>query len=78
MAVKVINALHPFLSFAKSFSQERVVVLMLDPHFKGIDCIMDYIGRDQAAILVQQYDELIVMPLLKVVMRFLNLDQAAG
>jgi hypothetical protein len=27
---------------------------------------------------VQQYDELIVMPLLKVVMRFLNLDQAAG
>jgi hypothetical protein len=25
---------------------------------------------------MQQYDELVVMPLLKVVMRFLNLDQA--
>ncbi len=53
-----------------------MVVLMLDPHFKGMDCIMDYIGNNQAAILMQQYDELVVMPLLKVVMRFLNLDQA--
>ncbi len=73
--------LHPFLSFTKSFSRERahnIVVLMLDPRFKGIDCIMDYIGRDQAAILVQQYDELIVMPLLKVVMGFLNPDQATS
>jgi hypothetical protein len=80
MDVKVINVLHPFLSFAKSFSRERIhniVVLMLVPRFKGIDCIMDYIGRDQAAILMQQYDELIVMPLLKVVMGFLNRDQAA-
>jgi hypothetical protein len=39
---------------------------------------MDYIGRDQATILLQQYDELVVMPLLKVVMWFLNLYQATG
>jgi hypothetical protein len=51
---------------------------MLDPHFKGIDCIMDYIGKDQAIILVQQYDELIVMPLLKDVMRFLNPNQTTS
>jgi len=55
-----------------------MVVLMLDPRFKGMDCIMDYIGRDQPAILLQQYDELVVMPLLKVVMRFLNPYQAIG
>jgi hypothetical protein len=81
MVVKVINVLHPFLSFAKSFSWERtynIVAFMLDPRFEGIDCIMDYIGRDQAAISMQQYDELIVMPLLKVVMGFLNPDQAIG
>ncbi len=30
----------------------------------------------QQSSLMQQYDELVVMPLLKVVMRFLNLDQA--
>ncbi len=65
--------LHPFLSFIESFSQERthnMVALMLDACFKGMDCIMDYIGKDQAAILVQQYDDITVMPLLKYVMGF--------
>ncbi len=73
--------LRPFLSFVESFSQERthnMVALMLDACFKGMDCIMDYIDKDQAAIFVQQYDDLIVMPLLKYVMGFLNLDQVAG
>jgi hypothetical protein len=81
MVVKVINVLHPFLSFTKSFSWKRahnIVALMLDSRFKGIDCIMGYIGKDQTTILVQQYDELIVMPLLKVVMEFWNPDQATG
>jgi hypothetical protein len=55
-----------------------MVVLMLDPRFKGMDCIMDYIGKDQLAILLQQYDELVVMPLLKVVMGFLNPYQATS
>jgi hypothetical protein len=81
IVVEVINVLCHFLSFIKSFSWERahnMVVLMLDPRFKGMDCIMDYIDRDQLAILLQQYDELVVMPLLKVVMEFLNLYQAIG
>ncbi len=47
-----------------------MVALMLDACFKGMDCIMDYIGKDQAAILVQQYDDITVMPLLKYVMGF--------
>jgi len=79
IVVEVINVLRHFLSFVKSFSWERahnMVVLMLDPRFKGMDCIMDYIGKDQLAILLQQYDELVVMPLLKVVMGFLNPYQA--
>jgi len=81
MVIEVINVLCHFLSFAESFSRERahnMVALMLDPHFKSMDCIMDYIGNNQAAILMQQYDELVVMPLLKVLMKFLNLDQVAG
>ncbi len=81
IVVEVINVLRHFLSFVKSFSWERahnMVVLMLDPRFKGMDCIMDYIGKDQLAILLQQYDELVVMPLLKVVMGFLNPYQATS
>jgi len=37
-----------------------------------------YIGVDQATILLQQYDELVTMPLLKVVMGFLNPYQVAS
>jgi hypothetical protein len=55
MVVEVINVLCHFLSFAKFFSWRRarnMVVLMLDTHFKGMDCIMDYIGNNQATILM--------------------------
>jgi hypothetical protein len=39
---------------------------------------LDYIGKDQVAILVRKHDELVVMPLLKVVMGFLNSNQVVG
>jgi hypothetical protein len=46
-----------------------MVVLMLNPRFKAMDC---NIGKDQVAILMQKYDELVVMPFLKAMMGFLN------
>ncbi len=55
MVVKIINVLCPFLGFAYTFFQNitcNMVVLMLDPCFKNMDCIMDYIGRDQATTLM--------------------------
>jgi hypothetical protein len=81
MVVEIINVLHPFLGFAKSFFRDKVhnmVALMLDPHFKGMDCIMDYNSRDQVATLVQHYDNLIVLPILKVIMGFLNPSQTTS
>ncbi len=55
MVAEIINVLCPFLGFAKTFSRNKahnMVALMLDPHFKGMDCIMDYIGSNQTATLV--------------------------
>jgi len=43
----------------------NTVALMLDDCFKGMDCIMDDIGRDQVAILMQQYADLVAMPFWK-------------
>jgi hypothetical protein len=43
---------------------------MLDPHFEGMDCIVDHIGKDQATMLVQQYDDLVLLPLLNNTMIF--------
>jgi hypothetical protein len=75
---KVINVLFWGVLY-KSFSRDKVhnmVAFMLDPCFKNMDCIMDYIGKDQATTLMQQYDDLIMMPLLKNVMGYLNLVQS--
>jgi hypothetical protein len=56
MVAEVINVLCPFLGFVETFSWNKahnMVALMLDPHFQGMDCIMDYIGRDQPTTLMQ-------------------------
>jgi hypothetical protein len=50
-----------------------MVALLLNPCFKGMDCLVHYIGKDQVATLVYHYDDLIVMPMLKAIMGFLNL-----
>jgi len=38
--------------------------LMFDPCFKSMNCIMDHVGRDQATVLVQQYDDLVMLAFL--------------
>lgn len=52
-----------------------MVVLLFDSCFKNMDCITDYIGQNQVGKLMQQYDDLIMIPLLKIVMGFLNPSQ---
>jgi len=55
MVTKVINVLCPFLGFIETFFQNiahNMIVLMVDPCFKSMDCIMDYNGMDQVATLI--------------------------
>jgi hypothetical protein len=43
MAIEVINVLCPFLGCGKTFSRDKthnIVAWMLDPCFKGMDCMM--------------------------------------
>jgi len=47
MVIEIIDVLHCFLGYAKTFSQEKVdmmLALMLHPCFKGMDYIMDHIS----------------------------------
>ncbi len=55
MVTKVINVLCLLLGFVETYFQEithNMIVLMLDPCFKGMDYIMDYNGKDQVATLI--------------------------
>ncbi len=67
MAAKIINVMCLFLGFVETFFQEKtnmMFTLMFDPCFKSMNCIMDHVGRDQATILVQQYDDLVMLAFL--------------
>ncbi len=46
--------------------------LIFDLCFKCMYCIMDHIGKDQATTLMQYYDNLVLLPLLNIIIGFLN------
>jgi hypothetical protein len=59
MVLEVINVLGSFLPFAMIFNDiatHNMCVLQLNPRFKGLQCIMEYVGRDKVATIVEKYD----------------------
>ncbi len=75
MAFEVINVLEPFLAFVVTFNvvtSHNMCALQLDPRFKGLQCIMEYVGRDKTATIVEEYDRQVLMLLLVVVSKHLN------
>jgi len=59
MVLEVINVLESFLAFAMTFNataRHNMSVLQLNPRFKGLKCIMEYVGRDKVATIVKEYD----------------------
>ena len=48
-----------FVAFATLYVEENIhnmLALILDPQFKELTCIIEFIGRDRAKILVHEYD----------------------
>jgi hypothetical protein len=39
-------------------------ILILDPHFKNVQLIQDYVGLEVAMAILAKYDHTILMPLL--------------
>lgn len=75
MAREAIGVLKPFLAFAVVFSESKaynMLALMLDPRFKGLECIIEYIGVAKAKEIVQSYDTAVLIPFLIKVHKSLN------
>ncbi len=75
MALEVINVLEPFLGFVVTFNAATAHImcsLQLDPRFKGLQCIMEYVGKDKTTATVEEYDHQVLMPLLVVISKHLN------
>jgi hypothetical protein len=59
LAFKVINVLEHFLAFAMTFNvvvTHNMCVIQLDPRFKGLQCIVEYVGHDKVTTVVEKYD----------------------
>jgi len=47
---------------------------MLDPRFKGLGLVIQYVGKEKNTLIVNEYDRYVLFPLLVHVYRFLNLS----
>ncbi|KAG0556897.1 hypothetical protein KC19_11G087000 [Ceratodon purpureus] len=75
MMSEVINALAPFLSFTVSYSAKHahnMLALMLDPRYKGLSLVKDYVGRERALQVVAETDANALLPSLVTVFKQLN------
>lgn len=67
MEDEVLAVLEPLLSFASNFSRQNahnMLALMLDPRFKGLGLVRDYVGADKVVVIVLEYDNMVLLPLL--------------
>lgn len=79
MMSEVINTLAPFLSFTVSYSAKHahnMLALMLDPRYKGLSLVKDYVGRERALQVVGETDSNALLPCLVTVFKHLNPSSA--
>jgi hypothetical protein len=65
MQKQVLIVIQPFLSFLLSFQECKVhnmSSMMLDPHFKGLRLVVQYVGKEKAALIVGECDRYVLFP----------------
>ena len=75
MAKTTVDVMKPFLRFSLQFVADRahnMLSLMLDPRFKGLEYVIQYMGVAAAKQVVEDYDRKILIPYLVKVHKFLN------
>lgn len=59
-----------FLAFAKEYDADmahNIIAIMLDPHFKGLQCLIEFVGEFKAKEIVLKYNyEVLILALVKV------------
>ena len=60
MAKTAVDVMKPFLQFSLQFVADQahnMLSLMLDPRFKGLEYVIDYVGVAKAKQVVEEYDK---------------------
>ena len=67
MSLEAMFVMKHFLSFTQIFTSEKahnMIVLMVDPRFKGLECVIAYTGVEKARAIVREYDQKVLIPYL--------------
>jgi hypothetical protein len=54
-----------------------MLAMMLDPHYKGLGVVIQYVGKDIVLQIVGEYDKLVLFPFLVCAYKFFNLINAS-
>ncbi len=68
MQGQVITILKPFLNFMFSFKPTKghnMVTFMLNPSFKDLSLVLDYVGHSSLIKITNAYDKEFLLPTLK-------------
>lgn len=75
MGFEVINVFEPFFAFAHTFNSthaHNMCAFQLDPQFKQLQCIMEYVGRDMERVVLKEYDQHVLVHLLVIIYKLLK------
>jgi len=73
---EVVGILNSFLTFLRIYEEKKtynILLLMLDPRFKGL-CLMSFdVGREQRIFIVEEYDAKTLYPMFLKCYHYLHL-----
>jgi hypothetical protein len=52
------------------YKAHNMLAMMLDPHYKGLGVVIQYVGKNRAFQIVGEYDKLVFSPFLFVHISF--------
>ncbi len=73
----ILKVLCPLFIFYMHLTRKNhnMLALMLDPRFKSICLVTMFLSRENAIVMVVEYDEKILLPLLMVANKLLMFDR---
>jgi hypothetical protein len=75
MQTKIIRVIKPFLKFLEVYNSHQIhnmLSIMLDPYFKSLQVVKNYVGCEDYIHLAFKYDSHTIILLLMMVFEILN------
>jgi hypothetical protein len=75
MRVDVVKMIKPFSQFLKVYDSHHVhnmFTIMLDPHFKSLRVVENYVGHKDYIFFTSKFDANVIIPLLMMTFEVLN------